>query len=308
MNTMHAKKPSYPPSVGLDAQFDLGQYEKIEVEPITGALGAEIRGVNLADPLSEETVAEIRQALLNHLVIFFHDQDITPDQHIEFGRRFGEIYFNKYIPGMTEHPEINLVKKEADDIYNFGGARWHSDGSYRECPPLGAILLAREVPIWGGDTMFCNMYLAYETLSDGMKKLLKGLISLHSAEKVFGPDGYFRSVGTIMGAEDQTPDQRLPKTVEHPVVRTHPETGCEALYVSKQYTLCFKDMSEEESKPLLDYLVDHATAPGLTCRVRWKRKSIVFWDNRCTMHFPLNDYRGQRRVMHRLTIQGDRPF
>ena len=306
---MPARKPPYPPSVGLNAEFDLGQYKIIEVEPIAGALGAEIRGVNLAHPLSGEIVAEIRQALLNHLVIFFRDQDITPEQHIKFGRKFGKIFINKFIPGLAEYPEIGKVTKRADEDSNFGGALWHSDGSYREHPPVGSILLSREAPCWGGDTMFCNMYLAYETLSDGMKKLLKGLSSLHSAEKVFGPDGYFRSVGSVLGDEDdEVPGQGALKTVEHPVIRTHPETGREALYVNNQYTLCFKDMTEEESEPLLNYLVNHATAPGLTCRVRWMKNTVAFWDNRCAMHFPLNDYKGQPRVMHRLTIEGDRPF
>jgi alpha-ketoglutarate-dependent taurine dioxygenase len=241
----------------------------LKVRPIAGAIGAEIHGVDLASALSEDTVAAIRRAWLEHCVIFFRDQPLPPAQFLCFARRFGAVVEYPFIKGIEGFPEIIPVVKLEHEKTNFGGI-WHSDTSYLEKPPMATMLIAREVPPKGGDTMFANTYLAYETLSDGMKHLIEGLIAVNSS-------------------------------------RTHPETGRKALYVNVAHTLGFKGMSQAESAPLLNYLIQHQTRPEFTCRFRWEVGSIAFWDNRCTQHNPVNDYHGYRRAMHRITLAGDSP-
>ncbi|MCG8544385.1 MAG: TauD/TfdA family dioxygenase [Alphaproteobacteria bacterium] len=284
-------------------------FRKIEVKPIAGALGAEIEGVDLGQPLDDETFGEIRQAFLDHQVIFLRDQNLTPESHMVFARRFGELDIHPFAAGLSEHPEVMPVVKEASDrAGNFGGT-WHSDVTFYEKPALGSILYALEAPPYGGDTMFASMYLAYETLSDGMKALLDGLTALHNASRAYGLSGrtYHR-----YGAGSKSMKVRIgedaDETVEHPVIRTHPETGRKALFVNHVFTRCFKGWTEEESEPLLQYLYAHAVRPEFTCRFRWRSKSVAFWDNRCVMHHALNDYHGFRREMHRVTVCGDRPF
>ncbi len=283
-------------------------YGRIEVHPIAGALGAEIGGVDLSQSLDDATVTEIHQALLDHLVIFFRDQEITPEQHKAFGRHFGAFYQHEYVGGIDGHPEIMHVEKRPEDGFNFGGA-WHTDITYAERPPMGSILYAHEVPGHGGDTVFANMYLAYETLSDGMKQMLGGLKAVHSAINVYGREGRLRRDEP----EDARPamkvdmDSEIEAQTEHPVVRTHPETGRKCLFVNKPFVIRLSGMEEDESEPLLRYLCEHATRLDFTCRFRWEKGSVAFWDNRCTQHYALNDYPGERRLMHRLTIQGDRP-
>lgn len=277
------------------------RYETIAVEPIAGALGAEIHGVDLSRDLSDQTVAEIRQALLEHLVVFFRDQDITPDQQLAFGRRFGEVIEYPFVKGLEGYPLITPVVKLEHETVNFGGV-WHSDTTYLEEPPMATILLAREVPDFGGDTLFANQYLAYETLSEGMKRMLDGLYAVSSSTKA----------DASRTREDRMRDAPGAKAggvleAEHPVVRTHPETGRKALYVNIAHTTRFRDMTEEESAPLLNYLFQHQARPEFTCRFRWRKGSIAFWDNRCAHHNPVNDYHGKRRVMHRITLKGDRP-
>ena len=277
----------------------------IAVKPIAGALGAEISGVDLSRSLSDREIGEIRAALLDHLVIFFADQHLTPEQQLAFGRRFGALQVHEFVEAMAGHPEILEVRKEPEETRNFGGG-WHTDVSYLEHPSLGSVLYAREVPDYGGDTLFANQYLAYDTLSDGMKKMLDGMTAIHSARRPYGLNA--------ARAHDYGPSSmRFVSTrqahaeIEHPVVRTHGETGRKALYVNRTFTLRFKDMTEDESAPLLHYLCDHAVRPEFTCRFRWRPNSIAFWDNRCVQHNAINDYRGQRRVMHRVTIEGERP-
>jgi taurine dioxygenase len=273
----------------------------LDVRPVAGALGAEISGVDLSENLSDETIAEIRQALLDHLVIFFRDQDITPDQHLAFTRRFGETVEYPLIKGLEGYPEIMTVVKLEDEKLNFGGL-WHSDTTYMDIPPMGSILVARELPPYGGDTVFANMYLAHETLSDGMKKMLEPLkgVSVSNLPKVTATrDERARVSG-----------QPAPETVltaTHPVVRTHPETDRKLLYVNGAHTIRFEGMSDEESAPLLEYLFEHQTRPEFTCRFQWQPGSIAFWDNRCTQHNPINDYHGFKRVMHRITLAGEKP-
>ena len=282
-------------------------YTHIAARPLTGGLGAEISGVDLSGDLPDEVVAEIRQALLNHLVIFFRDQSLTPEQHRAFGSRFGPLHVHEYVKGLEECPEVIRIVKTETDRFNFGGT-WHTDVSYHETPPLGSILHALEVPDVGGDTMFANMYLAYETLSDGMKDLLGHREAVHSSEPIYGATGAFNAKYRS-GAGTAVPSAPVPIIESrHPVCRTHPETGRKALYVNSNFTVRFAGMTEAESAPILAQLHAHATLPEFCCRFRWQPGSIAFWDNRCVQHYAVNDYAGRRRVMHRVTVMGDRPF
>lgn len=269
---------------------------KLNIHPIAGALGAEISGVDLAREPSTGTVAEIRQALLDHLVIFFRDQEISPQQHLAFAKRFGEPVAYPLANGLEGFPEIVPVVKLEHETVNFGGL-WHSDTTYLERPPMGSILVARELPPRGGDTLFSNMALAYEHLTDGMKTLLSGLNGVNVSNKA-------------ATAATRGPSATNAKALEaiHPVVRTHPETGRRALYVNPGHTLRFDALSEAESTPILDYLYQHQIRPEFTCRFRWTPGSVAFWDNRACQHNPINDYHGFKRVMHRVTLAGDSPF
>jgi taurine dioxygenase len=273
----------------------------ITVKRISGALGAEIGNVDLAHENGDDIIAEIRGALLEHKVIFFRDQDITPAQHLAFAKRFGEVVEYPMVKGLDEAPEIVPVVKLPHEKHNFGGM-WHTDTSYLECPPMGAVLVARELPPFGGDTMFANMVLAYDQLSEGMKRTLAGLIGISSSAKAEVTKSREDRMAT--GAKVEHGKELR---AEHPVVRTHPETGEKVLYVNYGHTVGFKDMTEAESAPILQYLFEHQRRPELTCRFQWAPGSIAFWDNRATQHNPLNDYHGYKRVMHRITIAGDRP-
>jgi taurine dioxygenase len=272
----------------------------MEVRPIAGALGAELLGPDLRRPLDTETVARIRQALLDHLVIFFRDQDLTPEQFLGFARRFGEPVEYPFVKGIEGFPEIIAVAKLEHETVNFGGI-WHSDTTYLERPPMGSMLLAREVPPVGGDTLFANMYRAFDALSDGMQRLLDGLTAISASSKA----------DTTRTREDRVrsdpKEAKQDYVAEHPVVRTHPETGRRALYVNVAHTVRFSGMTEAESAPLLEFLYRHQTRPEFTCRFRWAPGSIAFWDNRAAQHNPVNDYHGHRRIMHRITLSGDRP-
>jgi taurine dioxygenase len=275
--------------------------QSLDIRPVAGALGAEILGIDLSQDVSDETIAEIRQALLDHLVIFFREQDITPDQHLALAKRFGETVQYPLVKGLKGYPEIMTVVKLEDEKLNFGGL-WHSDTTYLEVPPMGSMLLARELPPYGGDTLFANMYLAYETLSDGMKKLLDPLkgISVSNLPRVLQT-----RKARMDDSAKAPPDTIL--TATHPVIRTHPETVRKALYVNGAHTLQFEGMTPQECAPLLQYLFEHQTRPEFTCRFSWKPGSMAFWDNRCTQHNPINDYHGYKRVMHRITLAGERP-
>ena len=272
----------------------------IEIQPIAGALGAEISGIDLSRSLDDRTIAAIRKAFLEHLVIFFRGQKLEPQQQLAFARRLGEPMEYPQLKGLPECPLITPVVKLEHERVNFGGV-WHSDTAYLERPPMASMLYALEVPPRGGDTLFANQYLAYETLSDGLKKTLQGLVGVNTSTKA----------QASRTREDRLKEAGAELKVlvgEHPVVRTHPETGRKALYVNSAFTVRFKDMTEEESAPLLRHLYDHAAKPEFTCRFRWRSRSVAFWDNRCTQHYALNDYHGSRRVMHRVTVNGDRPF
>jgi taurine dioxygenase len=271
----------------------------IEIQPIAGALGAEISGIDLSRSLDDRTIAAIRAAFLEHLVIFFRGQKLEPQQQLAFARRLGEPMEYPQLKGLPECPLITPVVKLEHERVNFGGV-WHSDTAYLERPPMASMLYALEVPPRGGDTLFANQYLAYETLSDGLKKTLQGLVGVNTSTKA----------QASRTREDRLKEAGAELKVlvgEHPVVRTHPETAREALYVNYGHTERFKGWSEAESRPLLEYLFAHQVQPELTCRFRWEKGSIALWDNRCTQHNPVNDYHGYRRVMHRVTLAGDVP-
>jgi taurine dioxygenase len=271
------------------------------VRKIAGGLGAEVDGVDLALALSTTGLGAIRQALLDHLVIFFRDQHLTSEQFLTFARSMGEPVEYPFVKGIEGFPQIIQVAKLEHERVNFGGI-WHSDTAYLERPPMGSMLLAREVPPVGGDTLFANQYLAYETLSPGLQRMLEGLRAVHTSAKA---DASKTREDRI--ASDGRTEAKQEYVAEHPVVRTHPETGRKALYVNIAHTLRFADMSEAESAPLLQYLFAHQVRPEFTCRFPWRVGSLAFWDNRCAQHNPVNDYHGYRRVMHRITLAGDPP-
>ena len=274
----------------------------IEIRKLAGALGAEIFGVDLATDLDADTFGGIRQAFLDHQVIFFRDQELTPEQHKRFGRRFGPLNIHPYVTGMDGNPEIIEIIKEPEDRLNFGGG-WHSDMSFLEQPSIGSILHALEVPDWGGDTLFASQVAAYEALSPGLKKTLEGLNAIHSANKEYGSQGpSAQKRGSMKVAEAEG----MAGEFVHPVVKVHPETGRKALYVNPAFTMKFEGWSTRESRPLLEYLFAHSRYEGFTCRFRWQKGSVAFWDNRCVWHFALNDYPGQRRHMRRVTVDETR--
>jgi taurine dioxygenase len=273
----------------------------VKATRIAGALGAELRGVDLSAPLSEAQVQEIRGAFLDHLVIFFRDQPLTETQFMAFAGKFGEPVEYPLVKGLEGFPKIIEVKKLEHERAAFG-AIWHSDTAYLERPPMASMLLARELPPFGGDTLFANMYLAFDSLSPGLKKSLEKLKAVNSSAKADVTktrEDRVRSAGTADAAREFV--------AEHPVVRTHPETGRKALYVNPAHTVRFAGWTEEESAPLLKYLFEVQTRPEFTCRFAWQPGSIALWDNRCAQHNPVNDYHGHRRVMHRITLAGDVP-
>src|SRR5215831_1632701 len=276
---------------------------RLEIFPIAGALGAEIYGVDLGANPDDATIAGIRKALLDYCVVFFRDQQLDAPEQKALARRFGEIFVHPNYHGLQPDPEIVEIRREPGDT-RIVGEEWHTDTTMVAEPPMGAILYAVEAPPYGGDTLFANQYLAYETLSDGMKRLLADLRAVHSDRKVAGPKSG-ANVGRSTKARD---DETWRETINvHPVVRTHPETGRKLLFVNHAYTMGFEGMTEAESRPLLDYLLEHGHRPELTCRFRWANGSIAFWDNRCVKHLAVNDAGPYRRVMRRVQIAGDRP-
>lgn len=273
----------------------------LQIRPAVGALGAEIGGVDLSRPLGDATVGAIRRALLDHLVVFFHDQDLSPSSLVALGARFGTLARYPFVDGIPGHPEVIEVKKLEHERSNFGGV-WHSDTTYLSEPPMGSLLYALEVPPSGGDTLFANMFMAHDRLSEAMRNLLSGLRGVASSAKA----------DVTRTREDRiasSPGKGAGDVFEaiHPVVRTHPESGRKGIYVNPAHTVRFEGMTEEESAPLLQFLFRHQINPEFTCRFRWRPGSLAFWDNRSTMHFPINDYHGYRRRMLRITIAGDAP-
>jgi taurine dioxygenase len=278
------------------------RYETIEASPLGPALGAEIGGIDIASGISKEQFAELRQAYIDYGVIFLRDQDITPDQHIEFARRWGDINVNRFFQAVATHPLIAEVRKEAEQKANIGSS-WHTDHSYDQIPAMGSILYAREVPSVGGDTLFASMYAAYDALSDGFKAMLSTMNAEHSSRHAFGEGAYVDTDIEDLGGRLGNTAAATQDAV-HPVIIRHPLSGRPALYVNGDFTVKFEGWSQEESQPLLDYLYAHARQNEFTCRFHWRQGSVAIWDNRATHHCALNDYHGERRLMHRITLDG----
>ncbi|HCX69145.1 taurine dioxygenase [Parvibaculum sp.] len=278
--------------------------QSIAVEKLGAHVGAEISGIDLARPLGNKAFREVHDALMNHGVIFFRDQDITPAQHIEFGRKFGELNVHPFAPSLPGHKEILVIRNDKDHPPNINV--WHTDVTFMERPAMGSILKAERLPDNGGDTMWASMYAAFEALSDKMQRFLTDLVAYHDFEHVFFSAR--NKMDPIEKAQAVKKARAEWPLMEHPVVRTHPVTGRQALFVNSSFTLRIKDMKELESRALLQFLYEHVTTPEFQCRFRWRENSIAFWDNRCTQHYALADYWPQERCMHRVTIEGDRPF
>jgi taurine dioxygenase len=271
-------------------------YRRIAPAPLSPTVGAEIGGVSLTAPIDDDTLAEIHRALLEHKVIFFRDQDVTPEQHVAFARRFGALETHPFVPHRDGHPEVMVLKKN-DRMGGYENV-WHSDVTWRLAPSLGSVLLAREVPPVGGDTLFCDMYAAYEGLDDELRNSLDGLRAVHDFTHTFG---------RFMSAEELQQKQQEFPPAEHPVVRTHPETGRKGLYVNAVFTSHIVGLTREASDQLLDVLCRQACVPEYQCRFRWRQHSVAFWDNRAVQHYAASDYYPQRRLMERVTICGDVP-
>jgi len=276
----------------------------IGIEPLAGTLGAEISGVDLSGPLDDDTFSQIHQALLDHLVIFFRDQHVTPAQQIEFGRRFGKLHIHPYIPHLENHEEIIQLKSRPDGpaAMAYQSNTWHTDLTYQQEPPKICVLRALEVPQAGGDTMWNNLYAAYEGLSPAMQGFLDGMTAMHYIAISMPADFLEQdwSAQQVARFHEVTPP------VVHPVVRTHPETGRKCLFINRNFTSHIQDLSRPESDALLAYLYQHIEQPEYAVRFHWAGDSIAVWDNRCTQHYALIDYRRQR-TMHRVTVCGDRP-
>jgi alpha-ketoglutarate-dependent taurine dioxygenase len=275
----------------------------ITFQRTNGGVGAFVENVDLSGPILEGASQKIRNGLGEYGVLFFRDQTLNPNAHQAFAETLGNIDVNRFFKPVEGHPKIAEVRKEPDQQYAIG-EDWHTDHSYDQIPALGSILLARELPQHGGDTMFANMFLAYDALSHGLKKTLNGLQAEHSSRHAFGNQSKHSKNSDDTGGRIGNPDLATQDAI-HPVVITHPISGKKALYVNKAFTLGFVGWSQQESKALLDYLYEHASRPEFTYRFEWKNGSIAMWDNRATWHRALNDYHGERRLMHRITLEGE---
>ena len=273
----------------------------MKIQRIAGALGAELLDVDLTQPLSTDLQHAIRAALLEHLVIFFRDQHLSTEQFMRFTKTMGTPVQYPFVKGLDGFPCVIEVKKLEHEKNNFGGI-WHSDTTYLEQPPMGSMLLAREIPPYGGDTLFANQYLAWDTLSETLQSMLVGLMGISSSAKA--DVSKTREDRLKTDGKESAPQNY---THAHPLVRTHPETGRKALYVNVAHTSGIVGMRDEESAPLLKFLFEHQVKAEFTCRFVWQPHSLAFWDNRCTQHNPVNDYHGFKRVMHRITLGGDSP-
>lgn len=275
---------------------------QISITPCNGP-GAEIGNVDLSQEPGDADFAAIRQAFADHGLIFFRDQNITPEQHIAFATRWGDININRFFTPVDGYPEIAEVRKEPDQATNIGGG-WHTDHSYDAEPAMGSILVARELPPKGGDTMFADMAAAYEALDDETKELLDGLEAVHSSKQIFGQQSGYKQESDVSGRIGNAGAADALDDVIHPLIITHPLSGKKILYVNAAFTIGIKGWSREDSMKLLVKLYTHAVQEQFVTRFEWKPGSIAFWDNRATWHYALNDYQGERRVMHRITLEG----
>ena len=279
--------------IASSSQVERKNYQHISAEPINGALGAQISGLDLSTDLPKSAITEIKHALLDHQVIVFRDQKLNPEHLIALGYKFGKLHLNPFVQGLEGFPEIIQIKSEENYEKRFTGL-WHSDISWSHNPSMGSLLYAVNVPKFGGDTLFANMYQAYDSLSAGMKEMLSALSAEHRVDRHHSSKAQFA----------ETPKDE----VIHPVICAHPQTGRKFLFVNEYFTTRFENMTEQESEPLLRYLFAHSVRPDFTCRIHWQPGTLVFWDNRCTMHYATNDYPGQSRLMHRVTIDGVAPI
>ena len=279
--------------------------QTVTIRPLSGAIGAEILGVDVSQPLDDDVFSQIQDAFDQYLVIFFRDQDLTPEAHNNFAGRFYELAPHPYVHSIEGYPGIIEIVKESDETINWGGTGLHADLTFLERPPRGAMLYAREIPPTGGDTLFVNLYLVYESLSSGMRRMLGGLESFHQSLPVEEYSAPYKGM---------FPKPASVGSTVHPLVITHPRTGRRSLYLNPQLLRRFSGMTGAESRPILDYLIGQAKRPEFSCRFRWKKGSIAVWDNRVALHCALNDdfqisrgETGYRRVMHRATFSGERP-
>lgn len=273
------------------------------VKPLTPAIGAVVEGVDLAQPLSDDLLGAVRQALLDHKVIFFEDQHITPVQHRDFAAKFGDLHTHPLYPGVPEAPELFILDNHAGNPTDNDA--WHTDVTFIETPPMASILYAKSLPALGGDTLWSNMQLAYEQLSTSMRDMLAGLDAVHDFARGFPTRGI---VANAAGAAKHAEEVARHPPVLHPVVRTHPETGEDGLFVNYGFTERIKGLRRKESDAILAMLFAHIQQPEFLVRWRWSENAIAFWDNRITQHYAVNDYLPHRRVMNRATVLGDRPY
>ena len=282
-------------------------FARIDVRPLTGVLGAEITGVDLRQPLDEPTWHEIRDAFHQHQVIYFPDQPLTHEQHIAFSRHFGPVDPVPLLKSIEGYPEVQMIRREAHETGRVIGESWHADSTFLDAPPSAVVMRAMEVPPHGGDTGFLSMYTAWDALSPAMQDMLERLRIVHSATRIFG-SAYQAQHRRFSNTSAKVMDiEAGDRETVHPVVVTHPGSGRKALYVNQVYCQRFDGMTEAESKPLLQFLYDHAARFDFTCRVRWKKNQVLVWDNLCTMHRAVPDYAGQFRYLTRTTIGGTRP-
>ena len=278
-----------------------GMQRTTDVRPLSGAIGAEVTGIDLAT-LDEAGFATVHEAFLAHQVLVFRDQRLDAEGYLALARRFGQPIPYPFAKGVDGYPEITAIIKEPHQTSNFGGM-WHSDTTYRPDPPKATMLLCIETPAAGGDTVFACQYLAFATLSEPMRRFLAGLKGISSSAKNASA---LRGTHLATGTMKET-DKDDTMTAAHPAVRVHPETGRPALYVNRSHTVAFEGMTEAESAPILDYLFQHQIQPEFTARVRWAPGTLVIWDNRSSQHCAINDYDGHRREMWRITLAGDMP-
>lgn len=281
-------------------------FRRIAVAPLTGVIGAEITGVDLSGPLDAETQREILRAFHDHLVVYFPDQKaLTPEQHVAFAGIFGPIMRILHIRHIEGHPDVQIISREANESGTYViGENWHTDSTYLEKPPLAVVMRGVELPPVGGDTAFANLYLAYETLSPKMREVLAGLKAVHSATRIFGSESKKREKRYDLPDMDIALGDR---EMIHPVIHVHPRTGRRVVFVNRTFTRRFEGMTEDESRPLLEFLYNHCSRFEYTCRVRWRPNQLLVWDNRATWHKAIFDYPGHRRYMERVTVGGERP-
>ena len=284
-------------------------YRHIQVAPLTGVLGAEITGVDLRARLPAATWDEIRQAYIDHQVVWFPGQAITHEQHVAFAANFGEVIRVPQLHSVEGHPDVQIIRRLASDTGRVVGENWHADSTYLDEPPGAVVMRAVEVPPYGGDTGFLSMYATYEALSEPYRQMLEPLSVVHSATRIYGSAALasgrkkYNEAATRSDLSVEAGDREM----VHPLVCTHALSGRRFLYINKTYAQRIAGFTNEESAPLIAFLLEHCSRFDFTCRVRWRQDQVLIWDNRCTMHRAIPDYTGQHRFMTRVTVAGPRP-